>query len=47
MPDAVYDTAAKYFDQGELAHLSGLVAVVNGWNRLMVSRRVPPGGYRP
>ncbi|WP_333774941.1 carboxymuconolactone decarboxylase family protein [Streptomyces sp. IBSBF 3136] len=47
VPDEVYDTAAKHFDQGELAHLIGLVAVINGWNRLMVSRRVPPGGYRP
>ncbi|MER6471376.1 carboxymuconolactone decarboxylase family protein [Streptomyces collinus] len=47
VPDEVYDTAARHFDQGELARLIGLVAVVNGWNRLMVSRRVPPGGYRP
>ncbi|MEU4035969.1 carboxymuconolactone decarboxylase family protein [Streptomyces collinus] len=47
VPDPVYDTAAKHSDQGELAHLIGLVAVVNGWNRLMVGRRVLPGGYRP
>ncbi|WP_317444975.1 carboxymuconolactone decarboxylase family protein [Streptomyces collinus] len=47
VPDAVYDTAAKHFDQGELARLIGLVAVVNGWSRLMVGRRILPGGYRP
>ncbi|MFF7235968.1 carboxymuconolactone decarboxylase family protein [Streptomyces collinus] len=47
VPDEVYDAAAGHFDQGELAHLIGLITVINGWNRLMVSRRVPPGGYRP
>ncbi|GHI05477.1 carboxymuconolactone decarboxylase family protein [Streptomyces cellostaticus] len=47
VPDAVYDTAAKHFTETELAHLIGLVTVINGWNRLMVSRRVPPGGYQP
>ncbi|MGW2747571.1 carboxymuconolactone decarboxylase family protein [Streptomyces sp. NPDC001450] len=47
VPDAVYDTAAKHFGEAELAHLIGLITVINGWNRLMVSRRVPPGGYQP
>ncbi|MFI1365944.1 carboxymuconolactone decarboxylase family protein [Streptomyces griseochromogenes] len=47
VPDEIYDTAAKHFDEAELAHLIGLITVVNGWNRLMVSRRVPPGGYQP
>ncbi|MFE2100425.1 MULTISPECIES: carboxymuconolactone decarboxylase family protein [unclassified Streptomyces] len=47
VPDEVYDTAAKHFDEAELAHLVGLITVINGWNRLMVSRRVPPGGYQP
>ncbi|MFF4576741.1 carboxymuconolactone decarboxylase family protein [Streptomyces sp. NPDC001410] len=47
VPDEVYDTAAKHFGEAELAHLIGLITVINGWNRLMVSRRVPPGGYQP
>lgn len=47
VPDEVHDTAAKHFDEGRLAHLIALVTVINGWNRLMVSRRVPPGGYQP
>ena len=47
VPDEVYDTAAKHFSEAELAHLIGLITVINGWNRLMVSRRVPPGGYQP
>ncbi|MFF9816851.1 carboxymuconolactone decarboxylase family protein [Streptomyces sp. NPDC014006] len=44
VPDAVYDGAAAHFDERELAHLLGLIAVINSWNRLMVSRRIPPKG---
>ncbi|MFB7494147.1 carboxymuconolactone decarboxylase family protein [Streptomyces sp. NPDC056161] len=47
VPDAVYERAAKHFDETELAHLIGLITAINSWNRLMVSRRVAPGGYRP
>jgi AhpD family alkylhydroperoxidase len=47
VPDEVYEGAAKHFDEAGLAHLIALVTAINGWNRLMVSRRVPPGGYRP
>ncbi|MFG3152813.1 carboxymuconolactone decarboxylase family protein [Streptomyces sp. NPDC048219] len=47
VPDAVYERAAAQFSESELAHLVGLVAVINSWNRLMVSRRIPPGGYTP
>ncbi|MFF4348097.1 carboxymuconolactone decarboxylase family protein [Streptomyces sp. NPDC001530] len=43
VPDAVYERAAQYFDEGQLAHLIGLITVINGWNRLMVSRRIPAG----
>jgi AhpD family alkylhydroperoxidase len=45
VPDDVYERAARHFDDAELAHLIGLITVINGWNRLMVSRRIPPGGY--
>ncbi|MFG2354676.1 carboxymuconolactone decarboxylase family protein [Streptomyces sp. NPDC048521] len=47
VPDEVYERAAKHFTETELAHLIGLITVINGWNRLMVSRRIPPGGYQP
>jgi len=47
VPDDVYATAALYFDEGRLAHLIGLVVAINNWNRVMVARRIPPGGYRP
>jgi len=45
VPDAVYETAAKHFDDAQLAHLIGLVVAINNWNRVMVSRRIPPGGH--
>ncbi|MGX1132658.1 AhpD family alkylhydroperoxidase [Streptomyces glaucescens] len=41
--DEVYERAAKHFPETELAHLIALITVINGWNRLMVSRRIPPG----
>ncbi|CAM5436384.1 Carboxymuconolactone decarboxylase-like domain-containing protein OS=Streptomyces glaucescens OX=1907 GN=SGLAU_20780 PE=4 SV=1 [Streptomyces glaucescens] len=44
VPDEVYETAAKHFDEAELAHLIALITAINGWNRLMVARRIPPGG---
>jgi AhpD family alkylhydroperoxidase len=43
----VYERAAKHFDEARLAHLIGLVVAINNWNRVMVSRRIPPGGYTP
>ncbi|MDQ1068138.1 alkylhydroperoxidase family enzyme [Streptomyces canus] len=46
VPDDVYATAAKQFDEGQLAHLIGLIVAINDWNRVMVSRRIPPGGHR-
>ena len=47
VPDDVYRKAAKHFDDRQLAHLVGLVVAINNWNRVMVSRRVAPGGYAP
>ncbi|MCX4698434.1 carboxymuconolactone decarboxylase family protein [Streptomyces sp. NBC_01373] len=47
VPDAVHDLAAKHFDATQLAHLVGLIAAINNWNRVMVARRIPPGGYTP
>ncbi|WLW52744.1 carboxymuconolactone decarboxylase family protein [Streptomyces sp. YU58] len=47
VPDAVYERAAEHFDEGQLAHLVGLIAAINNWNRVMVARRIPPGGHQP
>ncbi|MFE0447925.1 carboxymuconolactone decarboxylase family protein [Streptomyces fungicidicus] len=44
VPDEVYERAAAHFDAARLAHLVALITVVNSWNRLMVARRIPPGG---
>ncbi|MEU9389172.1 carboxymuconolactone decarboxylase family protein [Streptomyces sp. NPDC048324] len=47
VPDEVYARAARYFDDAGLAHLVALVVAINNWNRVMVARRIPPGGYTP
>ncbi|GAB2861088.1 carboxymuconolactone decarboxylase family protein [Streptomyces deserti] len=47
VPDEVYEKAAKHFDDVRLAHLVGLVVAINNWNRVMVGRRIPPGGHTP
>ncbi|WP_329553278.1 carboxymuconolactone decarboxylase family protein [Streptomyces sp. NBC_00696] len=47
VPDAVYASAAAHFDDRRLAHLIGLITAINNWNRVMVSRRIEPGGYQP
>jgi len=47
VPDAVYARAAEHFDDVRLAHRIGLITAINSWNRVMVSRRIEPGGYRP
>ncbi|MBG0853031.1 carboxymuconolactone decarboxylase family protein [Streptomyces spinoverrucosus] len=43
VPDEVYERAARHFDAGRLAYLIALITVINSWNRLMVSRRIPAG----
>ncbi|WP_395572124.1 carboxymuconolactone decarboxylase family protein [Streptomyces sp. BK79] len=43
VPDEVYEEAARHFDAEGLAHLIALITAINSWNRLMVSRRIPPG----
>ncbi|MGW7085668.1 carboxymuconolactone decarboxylase family protein [Streptomyces sp. NPDC054871] len=47
VPDEAYEAAAKHFTESELAHLIGVITVINSWNRVMVSRRIEPGGYVP
>ncbi|MFV8184105.1 carboxymuconolactone decarboxylase family protein [Streptomyces sp. AF1B] len=47
VPDEVYERAAKHLDEPRLAHLIALVVAINNWNRVMVTRRVAPGGYTP
>ena len=42
VPDAVYERAAKHFDEEELAHLIAVVFTINSWNRIAVTTRMPP-----
>ncbi|MFI1567049.1 carboxymuconolactone decarboxylase family protein [Streptomyces sp. NPDC020490] len=47
VPDEVYEEAAGHFDDVRLAHLIALIVAINNWNRVMVGRRIEPGGYTP
>jgi AhpD family alkylhydroperoxidase len=42
VPDDVYETAHAEFSEQELVDLTMAVVAINGWNRLMVSFRIPP-----
>jgi AhpD family alkylhydroperoxidase len=46
VPDDVYHLARQHFDEKELVDLTLAVVVINGWNRLAISFREPPGTYR-
>ncbi|MFF0508285.1 carboxymuconolactone decarboxylase family protein [Streptomyces fimicarius] len=43
VPDAVYEEAAQYFEEKELAQLIALVFTTNAWNRMNVTTRKTPG----
>jgi AhpD family alkylhydroperoxidase len=42
VPDADYEQAASAFDRKELADLTIAIAMMNAYNRLAISFRVPP-----
>ena len=46
VPDDVFERTRQHFDQSELVGLTFAVVVINGWNRLAVSFRVPVGTYQ-
>ncbi|GHF27541.1 alkyl hydroperoxide reductase AhpD [Streptomyces morookaense] len=43
VPDAVYEEAARHFEESELAQLIALIFTINAWNRIAVSTRKIPG----
>ncbi|MFF4405035.1 carboxymuconolactone decarboxylase family protein [Streptomyces sp. NPDC001262] len=43
VPDAVYEEAARHFEEPELAQLIALIFTINAWNRIAVSTRKIPG----
>ena len=47
VPDAAFERAREHFSESELVALTFAVVVINSWNRLAVSFRVPVGSYQP
>ncbi|MDT0610279.1 carboxymuconolactone decarboxylase family protein [Streptomyces lancefieldiae] len=47
VPDEVYEKAARFFDEPELAQLIAAITVINAWNRFGVTCRLTPGHYTP
>jgi AhpD family alkylhydroperoxidase len=45
--DDVFARVSKLFDEDEMVALTFAVVVINAWNRLSISFRVPPGSYQP
>ncbi len=45
--DHVYQLARQQFGERDLVDLTLAVVAINGWNRLTISFREPPGTYRP
>jgi len=46
VPDAVWDEAARHYDEAALASLVLSIAVINIWNRLNVATRQVAGSHR-
>ena len=42
VPDDVYAAARAEFSESEMVDLAMAVVAINGWNRLMMSFRIPP-----
>ena len=47
VPEGLFDHARDHFTEAELVDLTLAVVAINGWNRLAISFRTPPGSYRP
>ena len=47
VPDDIFERVRQHFDESELVALTFAVVVINSWNRLAVSFRVPVGTYQP
>lgn len=47
VPDDAFEEAREHFDEAELVWLTLAVVAINGWNRLAIAFRVPPGSYVP
>ena len=47
VPDEVYEKVRPHFREKELSDLTLAVVGINAWNRLNISARTVPGGYKP
>ena len=47
VPDEIFEQVREHFAESELVALTFAVVVINAWNRLAVSFRVPVGTYQP
>lgn len=45
--DDLYERVRKQFSEKELVDLTLAIIAINGWNRLAISFRSPPGTYQP
>jgi AhpD family alkylhydroperoxidase len=44
--DEVYERVRQHFSENELVALTFALVTINGWNRLAVAFRIPPGTYQ-
>lgn len=47
VPDEVFEIAKGQFSEEELVNLTLGIVAINGWNRINISFRMPPGAYQP
>lgn len=47
VPDAIWNEAAKHYNEQELSGLLFAIASINVWNRLNVATRQPAGAWKP
>jgi AhpD family alkylhydroperoxidase len=47
VPDELYESVRKHFDEKELIALTMGIIAINGWNRLAIGFRTVPGSYQP
>ncbi|MGH3852290.1 MAG: carboxymuconolactone decarboxylase family protein [Pseudonocardiaceae bacterium] len=45
VPDAVYEQARRVFDEKEVGQIVWAAAVINTWNRLVITARSVPGSH--
>lgn len=47
VPDELYHEVSQHFSDIEMVNLTMAIIAINGWNRLAVGFRTPPGSYVP